>query len=254
MQKYGLLGRVLGHSFSARYFSQKFVELGINASYCNFEYPTIDSAMDAISRMENLIGFNVTIPYKKEIFPYLSGVTPEAAEIGAVNVVYVDKAPDGSHRYYGTNSDTVGFTGSIRPLLQRGSHSRALVLGSGGASKAIVYSLRHLGIEPTLVSRTPALNCLTYTDLTPEVMASHTAIINCTPVGMSPHENTCPQIPYELLTPDHLVYDLIYNPLETRLMSLASQRGATVKNGLEMLHLQAESSWEFWQNMIRLKL
>jgi len=247
MQQYGLLGYPLGHSFSARYFAEKFQREKLAAKYDNFEYPTIAVAIEVLKAMPQLRGFNVTIPYKQAVMPYLSSLSAEARAIGAVNVVCVRRDERGEALFHGDNSDVIGFERSIKPLLRSSVHQRALVLGTGGASRAVVYGLKRLGVMPWYVSRHKAANTLTYGELTPEVMALHKVIVNCSPVGMFPNTEACPAIPYDLLTPDHLLYDLVYNPLETRFMHLGSAHGATVKNGLEMLHLQAEAAWAMWQ-------
>lgn len=247
MDLYGLLGYPLGHSFSAKYFAKKFERDGIAAEYRNFEYPTIEEAMQALMAQPNLRGFNVTIPYKEQVIPYLSELAPEAKEIGAVNAVRVlRQKKSGKYKLVGYNTDMIGFLGSLFPLL-RPEHHAALVLGTGGASKAVVFGLQSLGIETVCVSRTAGKGRLSYTDLTPEVMKRHLIIVNCTPVGMHPHADECPAIPYDLLGPEHLLYDLIYNPLETLFMQKGQAQGATVKNGLDMLLLQAEAGWQLWQ-------
>ena len=245
---YGLLGYPLVHSFSARYFADKFARESIKAVYRNFEYDDIERAMREIGQMPGLRGFNVTIPYKQAVMRYLQGLSDEAREIGAVNVVKVVRQADGSPGLYGFNSDVLGFRASIAPLLRRGVHRSALVLGTGGASKAVVCGLRGLGVCPRLVSRHPREGVLSYADLTAPVLDECKVIVNCTPVGMYPHANECPDIPYGLLTPDHLLYDLVYNPEVTQFMSLGIRQGAAVKNGLEMLHLQAEEAWRIWQD------
>ena len=247
MEAYGLVGHPLGHSFSAGYFAEKFAREGIDATYTNFDFPDIAQLTALISEQPNLRGVNVTIPHKQAVIPLLDALSEEAREIGAVNVVRITRDADGTVCTKGFNSDVIGFTESLRPLLQP-HHRRALVLGCGGASRAIVYGLRKLGISPTYVSRTKAEGRLTYEELTPEVLAAHHVIVNCSPVGMFPHVDEAPNLPYHLLTPLHLCYDLVYNPLETTFMKKASAQGAIVKNGLEMLHLQAEAGWKFWQS------
>lgn len=242
---YGLIGRKLGHSFSQDFFNRKFDSEGIDARYVNFEIPDIDYLPDLIKSNPALAGLNVTIPYKEQILEYLDAIDPVAEAIGAVNVVKIYRQPDGSMSFKGYNSDAPGFADSLRPLLTP-SHRRALVLGSGGASKAVCFALRSLEVEPTVVSRTPADGQLGYPDLTPEVMAQHTVIVNTTPLGMYPAVDTCPDIPYDFLTPDHICYDLIYNPDKTLFMKKAAQHGAVAKNGLEMLLLQAFVSWNIW--------
>ena len=247
MQLYGLLGYPLGHSFSASYFAEKFSREQIDAQYVNFEYSTVEEAMTYLRQQTELIGFNVTIPHKQAVLPYLKGCSAEAEAIGAVNVVrVVPDAVTGTPLLYGDNSDWIGFTESLRPLLRPEVHRKALVLGTGGASKAVVYGLRRLGIEPHYVSRRPQAGMLTYEALTPSILKDYLLIVNCTPSGMYPHTETCPNLPYEALTPDHLLYDLVYNPLETLFMKKGKAAGATVKNGLEMLHLQAEAAWNMW--------
>lgn len=251
MQTYGLIGMPLGHSFSARYFAEKFEREGIEAQYLNFEManPAVDVPA-LLAQHDDLRGFNVTIPHKQAVIPLLSEMSEEARAIGAVNVVSVCRRPDGEVVLKGYNSDVIGFTASIRPLLKP-CHKKALVLGTGGASLAVVYGLCALGVEPVYVSRTAAPGRLTYDDLTPEVMADHLVVVNCSPVGMYPRVEAAPAIPYETLTADHLLYDLVYNPLTTAFMRRGAERGATVKNGLEMLHLQAEAAWDFWQKDLK---
>lgn len=238
------MGYPLGHSFSARFFTEKFQREGIDAAYRNFEMPDVSGLRRLVADEPALCGFNVTIPHKQHVIPLLDGLSPEARAIGAVNVVRIERA-GGEVRLFGYNSDVLGFSRSIAPLL-RPHHRAALVLGTGGASLAVVYALRQLGVEPLYVSRTPAAGRITYADLSPEVMAAHTVIVNCSPVGMFPHTDEAPAIPYSSLTPDHLLYDLVYNPTETRFMRLGAEQGAVVKNGLEMLHLQALASWDIW--------
>lgn len=246
MQKYGLIGYPLKHSFSIGYFNEKFAAENIDAEYVNFELPCIDNFPDVVEGNANLCGLNVTIPYKEQVIPYLDELDADTARIGAVNVIKIIRLPKGKVKLVGYNSDIIGFTQSIEPLLQP-HHKKALILGTGGASKAIFRGLENLGIEATFVSRTQKEGTfLTYEELTPEVMAEHTVIVNCTPVGMFPKVDFCPNIPYQLLTPDHLLYDLLYNPGETLFMKKGTAQGAVVKNGLEMLLLQAFAAWEIW--------
>ncbi len=242
---YGLIGYPLGHSFSQNYFNQKFEAENIDARYVNFEIPEIEDLHNILARHSNLTGLNVTIPYKQQVIPLLDEMDAEAAAIGAVNVIKFIRR-DGRLILKGYNSDIVGFRDSIAPLLTE-HHTRALVLGTGGASRAIAYALRSLGIEPQLVSRKPAPGVITYGDLSPEIMETHKVIVNTTPLGMYPHVDECPDIPYNLLTSDHLCYDLLYNPDVTMFMKRSSEAGAEVKNGLEMLLLQAFAAWEIWQ-------
>ena len=245
MQKYGLIGYPLGHSFSKNYFNQKFESENIDATYLNFEIPNIKDLKTVLKENPELNGLNVTIPYKEQVIPYLDDLDEDARLIGAVNVIKFTKGLFGK-KLKGYNSDIIGFTQSIQPLLQP-HHQKALILGTGGASKAVYHGLKNLGIESIFVSRThKADDMLTYEELTPEIMAEYTVIVNCTPVGMFPKVDFCPNIPYELLTPNHLLYDLLYNPNVTLFMKKGEAQGAVVKNGLEMLLLQAFAAWEIW--------
>ena len=245
---YGLLGYPLGHSFSRGFFTEKFEREHIKARYLNFELPSLNQYLETIDQYPTLRGHNVTIPYKQQIIPLLDELSVEAAAIGAVNVVKVSWNY-GKRYLKGYNSDVIGFVESIRPLLKP-HHKRALVLGTGGASKAIVYGLKSkLGVEDViLVSRkaSDGVNMLTYGELNADIIERYNIIVNCTPCGMHPHTDESPQIPYHLLTEKHLLYDLVYNPETTQFMQRGKERGAIVKNGLEMLHLQAKASWDFW--------
>lgn len=232
------------HSFSRAFFSKKFLDEGINARYINFEIPSIEEFPGIISRHADLCGLNVTLPYKQAVIPYLDELSNEARDIGAVNVVRVTHA-GGAARLKGFNADVIGFVRSLQPLLQP-SHRKALVLGTGGASKAIVYGLHSLSIDTLQVSRHPAVGMIGYRDITAEVLDEYTVIVNCTPCGMYPHVDECPDIPYQLLGGSHLLYDLVYNPEETMFLQNGRRQGCIVKNGLEMLHLQALASWEYW--------
>ena len=240
MDRYGIIGYPLGHSFSRAFFTEKFQREHIDAEYVNFEIPSADMLPGIVQANPNLRGLNVTLPHKEAVIPMLDELSDEAKEIGAVNVIRVR---DG--RLKGFNSDIIGFMDSIRPLLKPW-HQHALVLGTGGASRAIRMGLQRLGIEWTYVSRTPAPGRLTYADLTSELMEHYQVIVNCSPVGMFPRVDACPDIPYQLLTGRHLLYDLVYNPQETLFLKRGAEHGAAVKNGLEMLHLQALASWRFW--------
>lgn len=242
MDKYGIIGFPLGHSFSRGFFTEKFAREGIDAQYLNFEIPDANMLLDVLRDNPELRGLNVTLPHKQAVIPLLDELSDEAKEIGAVNVIRVR---DGKLK--GFNSDIIGFTESIKPLLQPW-HKKALILGTGGASRAIRVGLTRLGIEWTYVSRSPRDGMLTYADLTPEVMQDYTVIVNCSPVGMFPKVDQAPNIPYELLTSKHLLFDLVYNPEDTLFMQKGRAQGATVKNGLEMLHLQAIASWKFWHS------
>ena len=246
MDKYGLIGYPLKHSFSIGYFNEKFQSENIDAEYVNFEIPRIEDFMEVIEENPNLRGLNVTIPYKEQVIPYLDELDKDTAKIGAVNVIKFIPQAKGKVKLVGYNSDIIGFTRSIEPLLQP-HHTKALILGTGGASKAVFHGLANLGIRSTFVSRTKKNDeVLTYTELTPAIMQEYTVIVNTTPLGMYPKVDFCPDIPYDQLTPKHLLYDLLYNPSETLFMKKGMEQEATVKNGLEMLLLQAFAAWEIW--------
>ncbi len=244
MDKYGLIGCPLGHSLSRDFFNTKFRSEGINAEYVNYEIPNINSLKAILLTTPELRGLNVTIPYKQQIIPLLTDITPTAKEIGAVNVVSVRRKGK-KILLKGYNSDVVGFTESIRPLLKH-YHKKALILGTGGSSRAVSYGLRQLNVDYTLVSRTKKPNAITYEDVTPDLLNDYKVVVNCTPVGMHPNISDCPAIPYEALDNHSLLYDLVYNPEETTFLTLGKRHGAIVKNGLEMLLLQAITTWEFW--------
>ena len=241
---FGLVGYPLGHSFSESFFNNKFNSEGIDAQYLNFEIPNINEFRNIINNNTNLRGLNVTIPYKEQVIPYLDDIDITASEIGAVNVVKF--ISNGNNLILkGFNSDVIGFCNSLKPLLKL-HHTHALVLGTGGAAKAIAHGLKSLGIEPIYVSRSKKDGVLTYDELTPEIIEKYQVIVNTTPAGMYPHVDTCPDIPYHLLTPQHLCYDVVYNPDITLFMKKSQEQGAVVKNGLEMLILQALAAWEIW--------
>lgn len=245
MKRFGLIGYPLGHSFSKNFFNEKFHSENIDAEYVNFEIPTIEDFNKIIKANPTLCGLNVTIPYKEQVIGYLDELDKDAAAIGAVNVIKIERIK-GKTRLTGFNSDVMGFTQSIESLLEP-HHKKALILGTGGASKAINYGLHKLGLETKFVSRSKRNeNTITYDDITPEIMEEYKVIVNCTPTGMYPKADECPNIPYDLLTPEHLLYDLLYNPDTTLFMKNGSDRGAIVKNGLEMLLLQAFGAWDIW--------
>lgn len=245
MKKFGLIGYPLGHSFSKNFFNEKFASENIDAQYVNFEIPTIDEFPKVTATNPDLCGLNVTIPYKEKVISYLDHIDPVAAEIGAVNVIKFEWTK-GKLRLTGYNSDVIGFTRSIESLLES-YHKKALILGTGGSSKAINYGLKQLGLETRFVSRNRHDDhTITYKEITPEIMDEYKVIVNCTPIGMYPQADQCPDIPYECLTSRHLLYDLLYNPDTTLFMKKGSDQGAVVKNGLEMLLLQAFGSWEIW--------
>ncbi|MDC0230553.1 shikimate dehydrogenase [Aureispira] len=244
MKKYGLIGKQIEHSFSPSFFSKKFKNEGISDSeYHLFPLQKISDFITLIDQQPALKGLNVTIPYKTEILPYLDEISPQAAAIGAVNTI---KFTGGL--LSGFNTDVYGFQHSLKlHLSEHHYHSTALILGSGGASKSVMYALNQLGIKHQIISRKKTNDRLTYTDLKHEIIKRNLIIINTTPLGMSPETNTCPNLPYEAIGKDHLLFDLVYNPAQTLFMKNGINRGATVVNGLQMLHLQAEKSWEIWQ-------
>ena len=244
MRTFGLLGRSLAHSFSQQYFSQKFADLGLaNCRYELFELAEAAELPQLLARYPSLAGLNVTIPYKEQLGPYLARLAPSAALVGAVNVI--ELRADGE--LVGHNTDYVGFRESLRRFYPvRGAEARALVLGTGGAAKAVAVALRELGIACQPVSRRPQAGHLTYAELTPAVLAAHALLVNTTPLGTYPAVEECPPLPYEALTPGHYLFDLIYNPSETLFLQRGLAAGAQIKNGLEMLELQAEAAWAIW--------
>lgn len=248
MQKYGLIGYPLSHSFSQGFFNEKFQSEGIEATYENFEIPTIQDFQKIILANPELNGLNVTIPYKEQVIEFLDELDDTAKSIGAVNVIKFIRDKK-KLKLKGYNSDVIGFSQSISAFLKP-NHKKALILGTGGASKAVRYALERLGLEYTFVSRTAIKGQLFYNELTEDVMKEHTVIINTTPVGMYPKIELCPNIPYEYITDQHLLYDLLYNPNETKFMKLGQEKGATVVNGLEMLLLQAFAAWNIWQQKL----
>lgn len=223
MKKYGLIGYPLGHSFSKNFFNEKFHSENIDAEYVNFEIPSIKELPSVLLANPDLVGFNVTIPYKEQVISYLDELDKDAAAIGAVNVIKIVRQK-GKTKLIGYNSDVIGFTQSIDPLLEP-QHKKALILGTGGASKAIAYGLKKLGLECKFVSRNLREEMLTYNQLTPEIMDEYKVIVNCTPVGMYPRADEYPNIPYQYLTPNHLLYDLLYNPDTTLFMKKGADKG-----------------------------
>lgn len=244
-RRYGLVGYPLGHSFSARYFTERFASQGIDAKYDNYPIESVEQLRATLPG--DICGFNVTIPHKQNIIPLLSEIDPEAQSVGAVNCVRV--MPDGMLKGY--NTDVYGFEYSLRRMLEsrtvRNEPLAALVLGSGGASRAVEYVLRKMNIKYITVSRTPhADNQLSYSDLSADVIATHKLIINATPLGTTPRTDLSPELQYTALGQDHYLYDLVYNPALTRFLDNGRKQGAHLKSGLEMLILQAERSWEIW--------
>ena len=238
MRHFGIIGYPLHHSFSAKYFSEKFEREGIEAEYSLYPVGIEDLRFKIEDLFNRLDGMNVTMPYKQTIIPYLDRLDETAEAVGAVNVV---------HKRIGYNTDCIGFMESIKPLL-RATDRKALVLGTGGASKAVCYGLKQLGIAPTLVSRTPKDGMIGYNDLTEAVMTEHTIIVNCTPLGMVPDTESYPPIPYERISARHLLFDCIYNPEETVFLDKGRAQGAKTQNGIEMLYGQAKAAWAIWES------
>lgn len=245
MAAYGLIGKSLIHSFSKTFFEKKFNDLNLKGcSYQNFEIDAVDLFPAIIKKNKELSGLNVTIPYKETIIPFLDEIDDEAREIGSVNCINITNG-----RLKGFNTDAYGFSQSIKPFLDN-KHQNALILGTGGAAKAVAYSLKNLGVEIYFVTSSPKKtnNTFFYPEVNSYVMDAFKLIINTTPLGMFPKENECPPLPYHFFTKDHLAYDLIYNPEKTVFLKQAHANGAVVMNGLSMLQLQAEKSWEIWES------
>ena len=242
---FALIGRNISYSFSRGYFEKKFSSLGLNEhDYVNFDLESLGELTDKISQNKEILkGMNVTIPYKLEIFNFLDEIDKEAEKIGAVNTIKIEN----NGKLIGFNTDVFGFKKSLKPLL-KSYHKYALILGTGGASKAVAHVLESLNIEFAFVSRTKQKesNCISYSDLNSELMSKYFLMINCTPLGTYPDIEKCPDIPYTYLNDKHLLYDLIYNPSETSFLKKGKEQGATIKNGLEMLEQQAEKAWEIW--------
>jgi shikimate dehydrogenase len=245
MRQFGLIGRTLRHSFSQTYFTQKFYSQDLaEHRYDLFELESLRELPALLAANPDLVGLNVTIPYKETVVTYLDELATSASRVGAVNVI--ERLPDG--RLRGHNTDVVGFRESLRRFFPITADARALVLGAGGAAKAVVVALNELGIAHWSVTRNPLGAGLTYDDLTPPLLAAHQLIINATPLGTSPNVDECPNIPYSALSEHHYLYDLVYNPTETLFMTNGKEMGAHVKNGFEMLCLQAEAAWEIWNS------
>ena len=244
MKRYGLIGKTLGHSFSARYFAHKFEREGLSSSchYGLYELSDIGQVEEFVRQTPNLVGFNVTIPYKQQIIPYLDSLSEEAREIGAVNCVKI--MADGELKGYNTDVDGVRLT--LDKLVGSADVGGALVLGSGGASQAVKYVLKERNIPYLIVSRDRAKGDITYAELTHEVISNNQLIINTSPVGMYPHVDDAPALPYQALSSSHFLFDLVYNPEQTKFMKLGSEAGAHVTSGLDMLYAQAESAWQIW--------
>jgi len=242
MREFGLIGRNISYSFSEGYFSNKFKELGItDCSYSTFDLNEISQLKDLLKSKPNLKGFNITIPYKEDVLDFLDEVDESAKLINAVNTVKIEEG-----KLIGFNTDTFGFRTSIKPFFEP-QHRKALILGTGGAAKAIAFVLEQLGVDYFYVSRNPkAEKEISYSDLTKEAITNFPFIINCSPVGTFPDVDKCPDIPYDGITSSHLLYDLVYNPEETLFLKNGKEHGASTVNGLSMLHHQAEEAWRIW--------
>lgn len=243
MKKLGLLGKNISYSFSKSYFNEKFKNENINdVTYENFDINAIDSFPEIIENTKNIKGLNVTIPYKEVVIPFLDKLNKKAKAIGAVNTIKVTK----KGKLVGYNTDCYGFKKSLKPFLKP-HHKKALILGTGGASKAIAYSLKELDIPYSYVSRTASKKVqFTYNELTEDLIKQHQIIINCTPLGTFPNVNDCPNIPYNAISKSHILFDLIYNPEETKFLNHGKIKGAKIINGLDMLKFQAEKAWSIW--------
>lgn len=243
MRTFGLIGLPLGHSFSKKYFSEKFEKLKIeNCAYQNFEIPEVSLVKEIVQAHDNLQGLNVTIPYKESVIPHLDNIDAEAKLIGSVNCIHIDEM----RQTTGYNTDAYGFYHSIKPFLEN-KYERALILGTGGSSKAVAYVLKKLGLKVYFATRNPKDDFhMSYKELTKENIVHFPLIINTTPVGMFPNTEACPDIPYDGITEKHFLYDLIYNPEETLFLKTGKEKGAQVSNGKLMLQLQAEKSWQIW--------
>mgnify|MGYP000728263221 CR=1 FL=1 len=243
MATFGLIGKTLSHSFSKPYFEKKFQNSNLEHTYSNFELNTVEELIELVKTDSTLAGLNVTIPFKEDVIPLLDSVSNNAKKIGAVNCILIQRSNE--VKLIGHNTDWIGFKNSLEPLLKPNLEFKALVLGTGGASKAICYALMQLNIPHKLVSR--ERGDITYEELTEQEIKNHKLIINTTPIGMSPNGNEFPFIPYLGITNQHIAYDLIYNPEKTQFLRKFELASATIKNGLEMLSIQAEKGWEIWQ-------
>lgn len=255
MIELGLIGKDLTHSFSGRYFSDKFVKESVAElfEYNLFELPSVGLLPDLIDEHPDLAGFNVTIPYKESILPFLDFIHQEAAEIGAVNTVVVERHQNAGKKFLlkGYNTDAPGFEDSLRPLLKQW-HNKALVLGTGGAARAVCHVLKKLNIEILQISRQPRdVSVKSYQEIDLQIINDYLLIINTTPLGTYPNVNECPDLPYQLISEKHLLYDLVYNPPESLFLQKGKSQGAVIKNGYEMLVKQAELSWKIWNDSFR---
>ncbi|MCD8185971.1 MAG: shikimate dehydrogenase [Rikenellaceae bacterium] len=249
VKRFGLIGYPLGHSFSSGYFTRKFREMGLeDCRYDNFPLETADRLLELIACTPDLLGLNVTIPYKQAVLPFLERFDPQAERIGAVNCIRITRK-DGIPHLTGYNADAWGFRRSLLALIGE-SRPNALILGTGGASKAVAYVLSELGISHRFVSRRSTTQALSYGEVTPEIIQATPLIIHTTPLGTTPHTETLPELPYQAIGPEHFLHDLVYNPAQTAFLREGRVRGAAVKNGYAMLVGQAERSWEIWNGEV----
>lgn len=245
MRLYGLLGYPLSHSFSQKYFTEKFQTLGLrDAAYENFSLPNISELQAILDNREGLEGFNITIPYKKDVLKFLDHASQAVQEIGACNCVRIVNG-----KRIGYNTDVVGFEQTLAPFLKP-HHKKALILGTGGASAAVEWVLKKLGIVYLSVSRTASATTISYEQIDQAIMTTHTLVINTTPLGMYPKIDACPNLPYQFMNEQHHLFDLVYNPVETQFLTKGKAQGASIQNGWEMLILQAEESWRIWNEAI----
>jgi len=247
MEYFGLIGRGIRHSFSPAYFQAKFIKLGIDAVYAVFDLDDISRIRELILSRSDIVGLNVTVPYKEKIIPFLDQLSPEAEKVSAVNTIKIHRHGNGLE-LTGFNTDIIGFKDTISPLIKERNNLEALVLGTGGSAKAVAYILYKEDISFKHVSRKPGKGMVSYGELNEKIISDHLLIINATPVGMFPNVNTAPQIPYQFVNKNHILFDLVYNPSETKFLKEGKKRGATVEGGLKMLHSQAEASWSIWQS------
>ncbi len=248
MELYGLLGKTLKHSFSGEYFGKKFEKEGVDAEYRLFEFDDVPDLHAFVKEHSSLKGLNVTIPFKRKVIPQLDNVSNIVKMTGSVNVIKVNRK-NGDVKLTGFNTDVRGFERSLEPLIRKRNNLRALILGTGGAAHSVAFVLRKMGIYFYFVTRLPnKVEMIGYSYVTPKIIQEYQLIVNTSPLGMFPDTVSCPDIPYESLGPEHILFDLIYNPPETSFLKKGRESGAIVKNGQKMLEIQAEESWKIWKN------
>ena len=239
---YGLIGKNIDYSFSKNFFSKKFKNENINCKYLNFDIQSISEFKSIISD-KNISGLNVTIPYKEDVLKYIDEISNDAKSIGAVNTIKIS-----NNKLTGHNTDHIGFTKSIEKIDEFKNIESALILGSGGASKAIQFALDNMNIKYTIVSRSNSIKCINYNQVSEKIIKNHKLIINCTPLGTFPEIEKCPEIDYRFLSPFNILYDLVYNPKQSNFLRKGLNAGCKIKNGLEMLEIQAIESWKIWNS------